>query len=308
MRMSPTILTARQIDVLLSHLPGVRDADVDHVHDARVATRRLRELLPLAGVETGSSARKTSELVRDAGRALGTVRELDTLLVLCRDLGDAHPHAAGTLAMARSRLQIDRGNAARRLVKRLERLGIEQLREEIRPGRATFLTSPAPWRTACADRLAARATKLGAAIAHASGVYLPNRLHRVRVHLKKLRYLAEIASETGLWQPAHLRRDAARVQEMLGDIHDRQVLLERLEQDSSDAAVIDALRAEIALRHARYLTQRPRLSAMVDACHRFAEHERHRRRRLMSGAAAALLVPAGIALLRSPLLIDRDAA
>ena len=32
---------------MLEHLPGVLDADIDSVHQARIATRRLREVLPL---------------------------------------------------------------------------------------------------------------------------------------------------------------------------------------------------------------------------------------------------------------------
>src|SRR4051812_29681342 len=136
--MSPSTLTGRQLEVLLSHLPGVRDGDVDHVHDARVATRRLRELLPLTAAETGASARKAGEVVRDTGRALGTVRDLDTLMALCDDLGDAHPHTVGPLAVVRSRLQLDRDKAARRLVKRLERLDVLQLRDDVHAGRPAF--------------------------------------------------------------------------------------------------------------------------------------------------------------------------
>jgi CHAD domain-containing protein len=236
------------------------------------------------------------------------VRELDTLIALCHDLGDAHPHAAGALAVARSGLLLDRDKAARRLVKRLEQLDPGQLRADARARRQTFFGKAPAWRTAFTDQLAARATKLGGAMVHASGVYMPNRLHRVRIHLKKLRYLAEIAAETGVWRPAHLRRDATRVQDVLGEMHDLQVLLEQLKASDIDPAVITTLRAEIAQRHERYLAQRARLEAIVDACHRFAERERHWRRRVMSGAAGALLVPAGIALLRTPLLTRRDAA
>ena len=299
MRTSPAALTARQVEVLLSQLPGVRDGAVADVHDARVATRRLRELLPLAAAETRASTRTACELVRDAGRALGTVRELDTLITLCTDLGNVHPHAAGPLAMTRSRFLLDRDSAARRLVKRLERLDLELLRGEVRSTRAAFLPG-AGWRRAFGERLAFRAMKLGSALAHASGVYMPNRLHRVRIHLKKLRYLAEIAVDTGIWRPAHLRRDAARVQDVLGEIHDRQVLLERLAAVDTDPLLMATLRAEIAHRHRSYLAQRERLTAMAEACRRFGEHLRATRGRLLSRTVAALLIPAGVALLAAP--------
>ena len=303
MRTSPAALTALQVEVLLSRLPGVRDGAVADVHDARVATRRLRELLPLAAAELGASTQKAFELVRDAGRALGTVRELDTLIDLCTDLGDMHPHAAGPLAMTRSRLLRDRDSAARRLVKGLERLDLELLRKEVR---APALFGRAGWRRAFAERLSSRAAKLGQALTHASGIYMPNRLHRVRVHLKKLRYLAEIAIETGIWRPAHLRRDAARVQELLGEIHDRQVLLERLESCDADPGLTATLRAEISHRHRQYLDRRERLAAIVDACRRFAESCTSWRTRVVPRAAAALLIPAGVALLAAPASFGRD--
>jgi len=299
MRTSPAALTARQVEVLLSHLPGVRDGAVADVHDARVATRRLRELLPLAAAEMRASTRKACELVRDAGRALGTVRELDVLISLSTDLGDVHPHAAGPLAITRSMLLSERDKAARRLVKRLERLDLELLRGEVRSSRAAFLPG-AGWRRAFGERLAFRALKLGSALTHASGVYMPNRLHRVRIHLKKLRYLAEIAADTGIWRPAHLRRDAGRVQDLLGEMHDRQVLLERLDSTDADPLLLATLRAEIAHQHRSYLTQRDRLIAMVEACRRFGEHQRTKRVRLLSRTAAALLIPAGVALLAAP--------
>ena len=299
MRTSPAALTARQVEILLSHLPGVRDGAAVDVHDARVATRRLRELLPLAAAEWGASTRQACELVRDAGRALGNVRELDTLITLCTDLGDDHPHTAGPLAMARSKLRRDRDMAARRLVKSLEQLDLELLRGEVRPRGPAFLIGSG-WRRTLGERMAFRAMKLGDALAHASGVYMPNRLHRVRIHLKKLRYLAEIAIETGIWRPAHLRRDATRVQDVLGEIHDRQVLLDQFKSSKTDALLMTTLRAEIANRHRVYLAQRERLGAMAEVCRRFGEQQRARRVRMLSRTAAALLIPAGVALLAAP--------
>ncbi len=299
MHTSPVTLTSRQIAVFLSHLPGVRDATVADIHDARVATRRLRELLPLAAAETGASTRKACEVVGDAGRALGTVRELDVLISLCTDLGDLYPRAAGPLATTRSRLLLERENAARRLIKRLETLDLEHLRED---ALAHGHQRPASreWHRELGGRMETRATKLGNAVVHGSGVYMPNRLHRVRIHLKKLRYLAEIAIDTGVWRPAHLRRDAARVQDLLGEMHDRQVLLERLDATDTDPLLLATLRADLAHRHRSYLAQRDRLLAIVEACRRFAAHPRGRRVRILSRAAAALLIPAGVALLAAP--------
>ncbi len=44
---SPIRYLAANIDVLVAKLSGVRDGDTDSIHDARVATRRIREALPI---------------------------------------------------------------------------------------------------------------------------------------------------------------------------------------------------------------------------------------------------------------------
>ena len=42
------------------------------------------------------------------------------------------------------------------------------------------------------ERAARRAQRLGAAIENAAGLYLPDRLHQVRIAVKKLRYTLEL--------------------------------------------------------------------------------------------------------------------
>ena len=44
---TPLTLFHEQIDVLRTHVPGLLDGRLDSIHDARIATRRVRELLPL---------------------------------------------------------------------------------------------------------------------------------------------------------------------------------------------------------------------------------------------------------------------
>jgi CHAD domain-containing protein len=298
MSTSPASLTADQIEVLFANLPGVRDGNVESIHDARVSTRRLRELLRLADAEAGRSTGPAYQLVRSAGRALGTVREIDSLVTLCGTLMNLQPAAAGALAMMRGRLIDERRRAERRLVKKLDALDLEPLRDTVTAVRHRVLAPDTRvWKAALRERIQAHGHKLAAAVERASGVYFPKRLHRVRVQLKKLRYLTEIAEQTRTWRPAHLRRDAARVQDLLGDIHDRQVLLERLESADSDRALTATLRADIADRHAQYLLRRDRLRLMAAACERYVAGQPARPWLRLSGAALAVVVPAaGMAL------------
>ena len=296
MSTAPAALAAQQIQILLSHLSGVRDGLPEDVHQARVSSRRLRELLPLAAGDTTQPFKQMRELVRDTGRALGVVRELDTLMSLCDRLAHVYPTGAAALAACRAELRGERERAVRRLVKRLDRLEVASLAEAVPPRRFTLWPQTA-WKAALTERLAARAVKLDRAIDRASGVYFPNRLHRLRIHLKKLRYGVEIAEQSNLWHPAHLRRDAGRLQDILGEMHDRQVLLDRIGFAESDPGLRATIRADIASRHADYLARRDRLHAMVAACKRFAQGSPHWGARHVAGTAAALLIPAGAALI-----------
>jgi CHAD domain-containing protein len=63
------------------------DDDVEHVHDLRVATRRLREALMLAsGVLPKKSVEKANRRARDLGRALGQRRIYDVFLEEARSI------------------------------------------------------------------------------------------------------------------------------------------------------------------------------------------------------------------------------
>ena len=79
-RTSPTELLIRQRLAALSRtLPGARKGDVHAVHQARVATRRIREALPL--IAHGRSGKSLKKSVRRLTRALGPLRELDVALL-----------------------------------------------------------------------------------------------------------------------------------------------------------------------------------------------------------------------------------
>src|SRR5262245_52825810 len=66
-------------------LPGVEAGDIQAIHRTRVASRRLRELLPLLELEP-KTARKLGRRLRRITRQLGSVRELDVLLLLTEEL------------------------------------------------------------------------------------------------------------------------------------------------------------------------------------------------------------------------------
>jgi CHAD domain-containing protein len=91
-------------------------------------------------------------------------------------------------------------------------------------GAALDAAASETWRKALAARLAERARRLTMAIDGAGHMYAPERLHALRIAAKKLRYGLELAADSGLPQAAPLVRTIKRVQDMLGKLHDLQVL------------------------------------------------------------------------------------
>ncbi len=67
----------RLLRVLSTHLPVAVVGEVEPLHQAMVATRRLREVLPLYEVEAPRGlVRRAGRRLRRVGRALGGVREV----------------------------------------------------------------------------------------------------------------------------------------------------------------------------------------------------------------------------------------
>ena len=87
----------------------------------------------------------------------------------------------------------------------------------------------ASWQWALDARVTHRALALKTALAEAGALYLPERLHVVRIALKKLRYACEVAPRRrGQYQSR--TRSLKRGQDILGRLHDVQVLLDRIRQ------------------------------------------------------------------------------
>ena len=219
--------------ILLSTVPRVRDGESDAIHNARVATRRLRAALPLAWAESPKTAwRDGAEAVRHLGRDLGRVREVDVALERLPALESRIPPFAASIAVIRQELTGRQAKQHRRLVKSLDELPIDTLEpDRLVPRSRVSLREDPRWR-AVERALVEHAQRLHQSIHHASGVYFPNRIHRVRVETKKLRYVLELMTHSDAARSAIKR--LKRIQRVLGDVHDQQLLLETVR----DTAVI----------------------------------------------------------------------
>jgi CHAD domain-containing protein len=304
----PVIALQTQVETLLEQLPAVRDADVEGVHQARVATRRLREALPLFSRSYPTDVKRVRKLVKRAGRRLGRVRELDVMRSDLERHAGRMPMAMPAIDAAQRTLSRRLDAARRRMIKVLDRLRLdrrEQLQLRHRDWWHPFAGPARGWTAVLGHRLDRRADELSRAIDHSGGVYFPNRLHAVRVAAKKLRYSAELAGRAGLWQCAEALDDLKQTQDTLGRLHDAQVLLESMDGLVGDAArdrevmlLKDSLEGEIAERHAKYLSQRDQLRAAARACGDAAARLRVRRRPLLPVVAlSAVALPAGLLLL-----------
>ena len=230
MNVQPTRETTRLLQrlsrALKRHLPKAVAGDDRGVHQARVTTRRLREAVPVLAIGLkGSKAGKAGRKIRRLTRALGTVRELDVTLSLLDELARS-PHVPRT-AVEDVRAHVIEERDARRkvMLERLERVNTAKLDKRLESvGAALQEATGEAWRKALAARLLNRARRLAEAVDAAGHMYAPDRLHAVRIAAKKLRYGLELAADSGVRDAAPHVRTIKRAQDMLGKLHDLQVL------------------------------------------------------------------------------------
>jgi CHAD domain-containing protein len=220
---------ASSVQRLLRHDPGVRlGDDPEDVHQARVATRRLRSDLrtfrALLDVEWVVALR--DELAWIAAE-LGAVRDADVLDERLRRLVADLPEqdARGAAALLR-RLAAERAAARTRLLGGLDSDRYVKLLHALEDAAVSPRTLPEAEARAVdvVGELVRRPWKhLAGAVDALGSEPADDALHEVRIHAKRCRYAAEaVAPVAG--KPAQRLADAvAGVQTVLGDFHDAVV-------------------------------------------------------------------------------------
>ena len=283
-RPNPSELMIRQRLAALSRmLPGAERGDVRSIHQARVATRRLREALPL--VSSGPKGRKLQQRVRRITRILGPVRELDVALQNLDELERAADVPRMAVVRLRQVITQERQRLHVEMRRLLERVNLEKLRKRAvaaarKSGGAALPTRGRrrdPQRVAEAQqRVARRAAALRASIDNAAGIYLPDRLHEVRIAIKKLRYGMEVARELSGSRAMAAIRTLKHAQDLLGRMHDLEILIARTRavQSSPNAPnlrlsadldrLVRRLETECRQLHGHYMASRHKLIAICD--------------------------------------------
>jgi len=289
------------LDYALIHLrelherwPAVRDADVEAVHDARVATRRLRAALPFVA----SASKDTRKRVRRIGRALGRVRELDVTYALLNTLESRVENASTAIGLVRLDVRARLDRERRRMIKTLDLPPRSIARAIAGGGRWTRIASIwRDWPQAVRDAIVWRADDAVRAVRHATAVYMPNRSHKARIALKKLRYTVELAIANGLLaEEAVLLETVKEVQDILGDLHDLHVVTKLFEAIDVPADVVreaaivaSVVAGETARVHQKYVRRRD------DLCSAIARYRECAAAREASAARVAMMaIPAAV--------------
>jgi CHAD domain-containing protein len=185
-------------------------------------------MLPL--MRTGRrKERRVRKLMRRVTRGLGKLREADVLAELLNKVSDPTPDGRVGVGQLREQLQASHDRIfkkpKRRRLGRLLRRAVHQL-EQLADGWADRGSSlERQWRRALDLRITMRVHGLLQAMDDAGIEAVPERVHRVRIAVKKLRYVVELAEELARTPPSIELRRLTRTQSLLGRLRDRQVLL-----------------------------------------------------------------------------------
>ena len=272
-------LIRQRLNELRRTLPGARDGDVERLHRARVATRRLREALPV--VTSGERGRKLEREMRGLTRALGPVRELDVALLTLDELEASGAAPSSAIGRLRQIIRTERQRLHAAMSEQVARVDVERLRKRaqkaVRTSKAARRRKPDPKRLADAlERSSRRAERLRIAIENAASMYLADRLHQVRIAVKKLRYAMELVRELSASRATARIRTLKDMQDLLGRMNDLEVLIGRVRrvQGSSKATnlrlssdldrLVRTLETECRQLHGQYMASRRKVLSICE--------------------------------------------
>jgi CHAD domain-containing protein len=273
-------LLHRRLRAFARALPDACGGDVNAVHKARVASRRLREALPVVLADVPpKKVKRLARGFRRITRALGPVREVDVTIGVLATTAEQFPDAARGLQTVAGHLHAERDRLRDEMLGRLENVDADRLVAKVDAFSGTA-TQPAAVahsvsRAVLAVRMVRRARGLHQSVAAAGALYAPEPLHAVRIAAKKLRYAMELAHELRLLSSRRPVRQLERMQDTLGHLHDLQILGERLAAAQAAVAVSEAVLSDLAhvsralddecrRLHADYVGGRNAMLAAVD--------------------------------------------
>ena len=264
----PRSLARRPVRALLAQWPLALADEVEGIHQTRVASRRLRELVPaVARTADAKEARALRHGLRAVTRLLGRSRELDVSLETLQAIEERTPDHSVAVAAVRAHVARERAEAGQEARGHLAGVDVKELAAGTLAiaGRGK---SPSVVR-ACARRVAARlgrrAAELENAVVAAGLIFAPGPLHGVRIALKKFRYALEVAERLGRFRLSGSMQRLKRLQNLLGELHDLQVLGGLARDVTAQApgpwrpgleTLVSRIDDEIRALHSQFLTAR----------------------------------------------------
>ncbi len=231
----------KYLHALMAEMDGVRQAqDRECVHRMRVATRRLRSVLPLFATSLSRQtwARWRKQL-RRVTRTLGAARDTDVQIACVQQFlhgrasAEEHAGVARLLLRLEQRRQVLQGP----VIKALERFTARQLTEEMEERLKQVASESEAYGVDMAGRRVYRHTRKGilkrlnAFEAYAPYVHQPEcvkELHAMRIAAKRLRYIMQALAPLYPDELAEPIQAARLCQTRLGDIHDCDVWIDTL--------------------------------------------------------------------------------
>jgi len=247
------------LEALRFHETAALAGEVEAIHQFRIATRRLRALVELfSGVLHGLRVRLLRRELPWVGQTAAVTRECDAIEQLMRDrsarLDSTLRESLAPIYEALSaRRRTEHGNFAGMLASQryqaiLRRLGSAPVRK-IPPTVTVRELAPTMLRP-----IARGTTSAGVKLKPDCS---PQRLHRLRVRLKRLRYALEMISELAGKRTRKAAAELAELQDRLGLHNDVVVAIAWMREYAADAvAPPHALLAVGALIHSLHKRQR----------------------------------------------------
>jgi CHAD domain-containing protein len=231
----------RQFAALLRQIDGVRlGVDVEYVHQARVASRRLR-----AGMKMfrkcfpGKKVKKWERQIRSVTRGLGAARDKDVQIEQITQTLAGLPDKSFRIGIGRLvlRLRQERQAAQPGVIQALDELETSGVVEDMKATTKAALTAlrnkdvtlQSPFLFVHAERLILR--RVEELLTFQECLDLPQekvKHHQMRIATKRLRYTLEISQPVYDDELDPAVSATKRLQTLLGDLHDCDVWMEHL--------------------------------------------------------------------------------
>ena len=237
------LLSTHSRQLLRQRSRVIRTGDRGAVHDLRVATRRLQEVIDFCGdALPHRPARRLARRARRIRRELGPLRNIDVLRELvARFSKELNATQRRSLAPVERRLASDAAalrrpgdkDGARKGDARMKVPGVRKRIQALRRG--PRLPASFSIRKRAAEVVEDRTVTLEAALWEAR-TGSPAALHALRIRIKRYRYALEILDRAGIRKARPAIVSARSAQTSLGEVHDLDVFLELLRRRKPSAS------------------------------------------------------------------------